>query len=188
LLVRGSGYHWDRLEAEGISARRDAQEHLFDDAPVQRVGLGHGLERGQRYLPLPGADPRAPIWTLRRPDHDGAGGCARAPGLSGGLMLVALAAEGGPILFRALSDATHTSSVNSARVSIDRSTNGKCRASAFSGLGNGVDCARLLTGGSFRCGLRRGLAHQSFDTTTGGAADSHFNSEWDIAVINTTLP
>jgi hypothetical protein len=50
-----------------VSARRDPQQQLFDNAPVERVGLSHGLERGQRHLPLLGADPRAPIWTLRPP-------------------------------------------------------------------------------------------------------------------------
>jgi hypothetical protein len=103
-------------------------------------------------------------------------------------MLVAPAADRGPILFKHRfqhfqARSNHELGQLGARVNqqIDQRQMPGFR---FLCLRNGVDCARLLHGGSFRCGLRRGLAHQSFSTTSGGAADSIFNSYWDIPLLD----
>jgi hypothetical protein len=37
-----------RLQASGVSPRGDADQHLLDHAPIQRIDIGHRLERRQR--------------------------------------------------------------------------------------------------------------------------------------------
>jgi hypothetical protein len=48
----------ERLQAESIAPRRDTQEHLFDDAPIERIGLGHGFVCREWHLLIPGPHAR----------------------------------------------------------------------------------------------------------------------------------
>jgi hypothetical protein len=58
LVIAGPGW----LEAPRVLPRRDADEHLLDDVPIEWIGGRHRLERRQRDF----AGCRAHAWTL---DH-----------------------------------------------------------------------------------------------------------------------
>ena len=90
---------WERFQAPRVATRRHAQKHLFDDAPVERIGLGHGLERRQRHLLLPSADTGPTDLDLAPAQDDGTGRRARATGCALGLVRVPRPADRDPILF-----------------------------------------------------------------------------------------
>ena len=52
-IVAGTGSRAPRIAPGG-----DAHQHLLDHAAIQRIDIGHGLERGQHHLPAPRPYPR----------------------------------------------------------------------------------------------------------------------------------
>ena len=56
-----------RLQAARIPPRGDAHQHLLDHAPIQRVDIGHRLERRQRHLAAPPARTRGRRTATFRP-------------------------------------------------------------------------------------------------------------------------
>jgi hypothetical protein len=151
----------ERLKAAPIAARRHPEQHLFHHTAVERVRLRQGRKRRQGHFPVPGADPRAPNLDLAAAEHDRARRRAGAPGRPSLLMLVAPAADRSPILFEHgfqhfQARADHELRQLGARIDqqIDQR---QVPDLGILGLYNGGDCARLLHGGSFRCGLCRGL-------------------------------
>jgi hypothetical protein len=150
-----------RLEAARVAPRRDAQQHLFDDPPIERIGLGHRLERRQRHLVMPGPHPGPANLDFASAQHDATRRRPGAAGLPLGLVGIPRPADRDPILFEHRFEHLHPRSDDElgqfgARVDqhIDQRQVAGFR---FLRLGDGVDCARLLLhGGSFRCGLRRG--------------------------------
>jgi len=89
--------HW--LQAAGIPSGRHAHEHLLDDPAIQRIDIRHGLERGQRHLLAPGADPGAADGDLPPAEHHLAGHGAPADGLAVGEMGIPRPTHRGPIVF-----------------------------------------------------------------------------------------
>jgi hypothetical protein len=61
-LARAPAAHRGRhgLQAARVAPRGDAHEHLLDHASIQRIDIGHRLERGQRHLLPVGAHARPP--------------------------------------------------------------------------------------------------------------------------------
>ena len=58
-----------RLQTPRVAPRGNAHEHLLDNAPIQRIDIGHGLERRQRHLPALGPHARAPHGHLAAAQH-----------------------------------------------------------------------------------------------------------------------
>jgi hypothetical protein len=87
------------LQAATVLPRGDADEHLLDDAPIQRIGVGERLERRQRdFLALrPDAGPANLHFAPAEDDFTRDRPSARGRTLR--LMLVPRAAEGCPIRF-----------------------------------------------------------------------------------------
>jgi hypothetical protein len=95
------GHDWrQRLETAGILPRGDADEHLFDHAPIQRIFIRHRLKRRQRHLGTVGSD----AWPTNRDfppaQYDLARHGAGARGLARVLMLIPTTAQGRSILFQ----------------------------------------------------------------------------------------
>jgi hypothetical protein len=89
-----------RLETSRVPARRDAEQHLFDDPPIQRILARHQLKRRQRHFGVIAADPWPPNRHLPPTKHDLTRNGASPHGLALGLMLIARTADGRPILFQ----------------------------------------------------------------------------------------
>jgi len=60
-LARAPALHrWtERFQAPGVLSRRHADQHLFDDATIERIGRRHRLKRGQGDLAGGRPDTRA---------------------------------------------------------------------------------------------------------------------------------
>ena len=99
-LTRAAGAHvrTQRFQTAPILARRHADEHLFDDAAVERVR--ERLDRGQGQLLAVAPDPRSSDRDLAAPQYDLA---RRMPGpirTALGLVRIPRTTDGNPILFQ----------------------------------------------------------------------------------------
>lgn len=88
-----------RLQAPRVAPRGDAHEHLLDHAPIQRIDIGHGLERGQGDLMAVGPDTRPPHRDLATTQDDFAAHGARPRGVALSHMRIPGPAQGDAILF-----------------------------------------------------------------------------------------
>jgi hypothetical protein len=88
-----------RLQTAGVLTRGHADEHLLDDAPIQRIFAGHHRERRQRDFFAVGAHARATHRDFSTAEDDLARCGASSSGLALGLMLVARTADRRPIVF-----------------------------------------------------------------------------------------
>ena len=151
-----------RLETARILTRRHAHEHLLDHATIQWILAGHRPKARQRDFLAVGTHARPTQRHLAAPEHDLARDGAGARGLPLHLMLIALTADGRPILFE------HRLQDLQARG--DREFHQLCprvheqineREVALGGgfdLVRSIDCVRLsLHGGSLLAGFRPGL-------------------------------
>ena len=109
-LARPSTRHLggQRLQAARILARRHSDQHLFDDAAIERIGRGDRLKRRQRDFA--GGRPRP--WALKHhlpsTQDDFARGPPRTAGRALGLVRIPRAANGGAILLEHDSDGAQT--------------------------------------------------------------------------------
>ena len=92
-----------RLETARVLPRRHADEHLLDDATIQRILAGHRLKRRQRHFLAVGPDARPANRDLPAAEDDLARDRAGARRLPLRLMLIARAADRRPIRLRASS-------------------------------------------------------------------------------------
>jgi hypothetical protein len=88
-----------RLEAAGVLARGHADQHLLDDAAIQRVGIGERLKGRQRELSALASDPRSSNRDFAPAEHHFAGHRTGARGDADGLMGIARPTDRGAILF-----------------------------------------------------------------------------------------
>ena len=125
-----------RFQTPPILAGGHADEHLLDDAPVERVGVRKGLHRRQRDLVAVAPDTWSAHRNLTTAQHDFARRMACPVGAPRGLMCIPRPAHGHSILFQHgfehLQARVTTSSWSSACVSIRMSTNGRCRGAGDS--------------------------------------------------------
>ena len=100
-LARAAAHHpgRQRLQTPRILAGRDAHQHLFDDAAIQRVGLGQCLHRGQGHLPAPRPHPRPLDPNLTAAEHHLAGYRTRARRVAHRGMRISWPTEGRAIFF-----------------------------------------------------------------------------------------
>ena len=89
-----------RFQTPAILAGRHADEQLLDDAPVERVGVRKGLDRGQRHFLAVAPDTRPAHRDLAPAQHDFAGRMARPRGAPLGLMRIPRTAHGHAILLQ----------------------------------------------------------------------------------------
>jgi len=89
----------DRLQAPRVLPRRDADEHLLDHAPVERIGGGHRLERGQRDLASGRAHAGTLDGDLPAAEDDFAAGRPGPARRLLGLLGIPRPADGGAIFF-----------------------------------------------------------------------------------------
>jgi hypothetical protein len=119
----------ERLQAPRVLPRRHADEHLLDDAPIERIGPGHRLKRREWHFAIRRPDPRALNGHLPTAEHDfarrGTGPTRRSIGLMG----VPRATDRGAVFLEHRGEhaqpARTASSKSSVRVSTSRSTNGR---------------------------------------------------------------
>jgi len=83
------------LETARVLPRRHADEHLFDDATIQRILAGHQLKRRQRHFRAVRADPRPANRDLPTTEHHLARHRATPRGLTVRLMLITRTADRG---------------------------------------------------------------------------------------------
>ena len=101
-LTRAAGAHvrTQRFQTALILARRHADEHLFDDAAVERARVRERLDRGQGQLLTVAPDPRSSDRDLAAAQYDLA---RRMPGpirTALGLVRIPGTTDGNPILFQ----------------------------------------------------------------------------------------
>ena len=101
-LTRAAGAHvrTQRFQTALILARRHADEHLFDDAAVERARVRERLDRGQGQLLAVAPDPRSSDRDLAAAQYDLA---RRMPGpirTALGLVRIPGTTDGNPILFQ----------------------------------------------------------------------------------------
>ena len=148
-----------RLQAPRVAPSGDAHQHLLDDPAIQRIDIGHGLERRQRDLVAIGAHARPLHGDLATAEDDFTADGAGPRGTALVQMRIPRPAEGGRDPLRASfptpSDPTGPRA-QTARCAYRR---GDRPAADGGGLNNGgtSDCARLLHGGSLLAGFRPGL-------------------------------
>ena len=156
-LARAPASHRRRhgFETPGIPPRGDAHEHLLDDAAIQRVDIGHRLERGQRHLAAVGAHTGAPDRHFAATQHHLAAHGAGSRGVALGDVCVPRTAEGRAILFEhgfqhLQPGSNRTLEQLGAR--IDQQIDEREVTGRFN-RGGPSDCARLLHGGSLLAGF-----------------------------------
>ena len=151
-----------RFQAAAVLPRGNTDEHLLDDATIQRVGVGERLERRQRHLVAIRSDTWPANLHLASAQDHLTGDPPRARRRTLGLVLVPRAAEGRPIRFEHRGEdlqARRDGQFHQLGSGIDEEIDEGQVA-----LGGGLDLVRLIDrarlschGGSLLAGFRPGL-------------------------------
>jgi hypothetical protein len=151
-----------RFQAPAVLPRGDTDEHLLDDATIQRVGVGERLERRQRNLVAIRPDAGPANLHLASAQDDLTRDPPRARRRTLGLMLIPRAAEGRPIRFEHRGEdlqARRDGQFHQLGSRIDEEIDeGQVALCGGLDLVRPIDCARLSChGGSWLAGFRPGL-------------------------------